>query len=136
MIIKRQTNKDLKKECDRLWRLCIRKRAGNKSELSGRTEVLQCHHLRGKPNLLLRYSLDNGFCCTKGEHFYGFHHTGRRASYEERVKILRGKDIFDKLEAMKNINAKQDLNLIKITLEMELKGYGNIWNFRKNYWNN
>ncbi len=116
--INKPTHKQLKKYCDDLWSLCVKARAGFKSELSGKTEMLNAHHLRGKSNYALRYSLINGFCCTGGEHIFGFHHTGRREQYEERVKLIRGKDIFERIQA----DAKEDLNLhdVRNALEGEL----------------
>lgn len=113
----------MKKICDRLWAECIKARAGWKSELSGKTEGLNAHHLRGKSSYALRYNLDNGICCTNGEHFYGFHHTERRVTFEERVKALRGAEIFEKLESLKHYPGKVDLGMVRVYLEHSLKNF-------------
>lgn len=118
--MRQQRHKDLKKECDLLWSETIKARAGYKSELSGKTERLNSHHLKGKNSYALRYSLENGFCCTSGEHNFGFHNTERRASFEERVKRLRGADIFERLEKLKWCKSKVDLGMIKAYLKQEL----------------
>ena len=60
--------KNKRRGADRLWADIIKARAGYKSEISGKTENLQAHHVHKKPNLALRYSLDNGICLTAGEH--------------------------------------------------------------------
>ena len=112
--------KPTQKEVDELWSILIKLRAGNKSELSGKTEGLNSHHLRGKSCRALRYSLDNGFCCTKGEHFFGFHHISRYEDYEGRVKLLRGKYIFQKLRDLKKVKDSRSLTEIKEWLEGEI----------------
>lgn len=112
------------KECDTLWAKLIKLRAGNKSELSGKTERLNAHHLAGKPNYWLRYmELDNGFCCTAGEHIFGFHHAGRFMSYIKKVQALRGADIYERLEAIKSKSVKISLTEVKEFLETQLKEY-------------
>lgn len=112
------------KDCDTLWAKLIKLRAGNKSELSGKTERLNAHHLVGKPNYWLRYmELDNGFSCTAGEHIFGFHNAGRAESYRARVIALRGKNIYSKLEKIRNKNVKISLIEVKEFLESELQKY-------------
>lgn len=111
-----------KKYADYLWSLLVKARADFQSEISGKTERLHSHHLRGKSNYALRYSLDNGICITAGEHFFGFHRADRRENYEEKVKILRGKDIFEKLENLKQKDSESIINIIE-KLESELKNY-------------
>jgi hypothetical protein len=99
--IKKPTHKQLKAYLDQLWSLCVKVRAGFRSELSGKTEALQSHHLLAKPNYVLRYSLDNGISVTSGEHHYGFHNPNRQYEYNKRVEALRGKNVFDKLYDLK-----------------------------------
>jgi hypothetical protein len=113
-------HKDVKSECDKLWSKLIKLRAGMKSELSGKTDRLHSHHLIGKSCYALRYSLENGICVTAGEHKFGFHHAGRQFAYNEKVKELRGSDIFEKLSLLKNQKCK-DLKLMKLFLENEIK---------------
>lgn len=121
--IKRPSHKAMKTYCDTLWALCIKARAGFKSELSGKTDRLNAHHLRGKANYAMRYSLMNGFCCTAGEHIFGFHNTGRCQSYENKVRELRGKDIFDKIELLNSEDGVK-LEQVRATLENELQLHG------------
>lgn len=117
--IQRVSNKVMKAYADKLWSLAVKANAGFKSELSGKTEGLNSHHLRGKGNYSQRYSLLNGFCCTKGEHFYGFHNTSRREQYEEKVKRLRGTDIFETLNGLKTLR-QQPLSWHVDNLEEQL----------------
>lgn len=119
--INKPTGTLLKKYCDRLWSLLIKVRAGYKSEYSGKAEVLNAHHLRGKKSLALRYSLENGYCCTAGEHKFGFHSIANNHKYESRVKEQRGADIFKRLEA---VNGNGKLWSYRAMLENELIGMG------------
>ena len=114
---------NLKKECGILWAKCVKARAGWKSELSGKTENLNAHHLRGKSNYMLRFSLDNGFCLTNGEHFYIAHNTGRQQGFEERVKAIRGADVFEKLELLRSFSGKVDLFVVKAYLQQKLNEF-------------
>lgn len=89
-----------KKQVDKVWADCVKARAGYKSEISGKTENLHAHHLRGKSSYRLRYELENGVCCTSGEHFFGFHVTGRREGYEKMIAAKRRPDLFEYLERL------------------------------------
>jgi len=127
--------KSLKQQCDDLWKLLIKMRACYKSELSqkeGRQiqgeHILHAHHLAYKPNYRLRYDLDNGICLTAGEHHFQAHHPGRKSKFEEKVKAIRGPDIFDKLEELKISNGKSDLTLVKIYLQNEIDKLKYAWN--------
>ena len=112
--------KTLKKQCDEIWSKIVKLKAGNKSEISGKTENLHSHHIIGKAGYRLRYELENGICLTAGEHFYGIHNQGRQKEYEERIKAAKGKDIFERLEKIKNEKCKS-LVFVKLYLERELK---------------
>ena len=118
--IKIVKGKTLKKQCDGLWSKIVKLRAGNKSELSGKTENLHSHHIIGKPGYRLRYELDNGICLTGGEHFFGVHNQGRQKDYEKRIREVKGQDIYERLELLLHEKSKS-LALIKIYLEQELK---------------
>jgi len=115
----------IKKECDKLWAECVKAKARYKSELSGREgkqiggeHVLNAHHLRGKSSYRLRYELKNGYCCTKGEHKWGFHNEGRKQDYENQVAKQRP-GIFDFLAMIKN-HKSDDIRMIKMYLEKQL----------------
>ena len=118
--IKIVKGKTLKKQNDELWSKIIKLRAGNKSELSGKTESLQSHHIKGKSCFRLRWELDNGICLTAGEHFFGIHHQGRMKEYESKIKAVKGQDIFERLEKLKNEKCK-DLIFVNLYLKRELK---------------
>jgi hypothetical protein len=122
-ISKRSEHKKLKGECDRLWAVLIKLRAGNKSEISGKTESLHAHHLRGKNNYRLRYELLNGVCCTSGEHFFGFHVAGRREKYEQIIARQRRADLYAYLEQLQWEVCKTRLSDVYIFLQNEIKAY-------------
>ena len=122
--------KSLKKECDDLWFECIKARAGYISEVSGKIgrqiggDYILCgHHLRGKSSYRLRYDLDNGVCCTVGEHSFGFHRADRREGLERKILSRRGWKSFDRLELLKN--STSDLKAVKIYLEAKLEEFKN-----------
>lgn len=115
------------KLCDELWADIIKARAGYKSEYSGKLgkkaggdEVLNAHHIVGKPNHRLRYDFDNGICLTGGEHKFIAHHTGRQEMFRERVKQIKGEDIYDRLNALRNVISK-DIKLTYLYLLEESK---------------
>ena len=118
--IKIVKGKTLKKQLDELWAKIIKLKAGNKSELSGKTENLHSHHILGKSSYRLRYELDNGICLTAGEHFFGVHHQGRQKEYEAKIRAVKGQDIYERLEILKNEKSKS-LVFVKLYLEREYK---------------
>jgi hypothetical protein len=110
------------KLCDNLWADIIKAKAGYKSEYSGKLgkqaggdEILNSHHMVGKPNYRLRYEFDNGICLTGGEHTFIAHHTGRQEMFRERVKQIRGEDIYDRLNLLRNSTSK-DIRLTYLFL--------------------
>jgi len=116
-------HKDLVKETEEIWKLCVKARAGWKSEISGGTSGLSPHHILEKPNYPLRFLLENGIACTNGEH-QDAHSIARRERFEERVKRLRGADIYDKLRMVKNMpTGKTDLYATRFYLFGKLKEF-------------
>lgn len=113
--------KKLRDECDRLWSRCIKLIAGEKSEISGKTEHLVAHHLRGKGNNRLRYEFENGVCCTAGEHVFGFHRADRRERLEKIIQAKRRPDLFVYLEQLKWEQCKTRLEDVKPFLEETVK---------------
>lgn len=54
---------------DALWREIVFVRAGYRSEISGRSDIVQAHHIFPKGrHPRLRWWVINGICLTKGEH--------------------------------------------------------------------
>ncbi len=126
------------KRLDTLWAKLIKKRAGYTSEVSGAcgmNVILEAHHIHGKANLALRYSLLSGICITNIEHNYHAHghenhgrtrqhpYAGRSLykKFREKVKELRGNDIYERLQEIKNDRTKVDLDKIEEMLKAKLK---------------
>jgi len=78
-----------------LWHVAVKARANFKSELSGITCEVS-HHILHKPNLWLRFSLDNGIALTNWEHEYMAHKDEK--AFQEKVKFLRGEHSLVKLD--------------------------------------
>ena len=119
--VKIKKRKSLKKECDDLLRELCLLRAKNKSELSGKSDILQVHHLVGKPNYFLRYHLENCIVITIGEHFWIAHNPDRIELFRDKIKAIRGQDIYERLEQYRQLNVKTDLTLIKLYLKQEIE---------------
>lgn len=120
------SSKKLMDECDKLWADIVKARAGYKSELSGKTNQLQAHHVLMKPNLRLRYELKNGICLTLHEHLYGIHSKDPKTTreYERRINKVTGEGNLLFLKTLKNCHTpKSHLWLIKKQLENELRRY-------------
>lgn len=120
----RQERKEQIKRLEDLWREIIKAQAGYMSEYSGKRgleieeygEPLNSHHINGKENFRLKFSLINGFCMTEQEHIYGLHDPKTQSVYEDKIKRDRGEDIFDRLNELKNDRSMVDLNEIEIEL--------------------
>ena len=117
-------HKLLERECSALWAKAVKLRAGNRSEMSGKAEGLHAHHIAGKPNYRLRFELENGICLTAGEHFYVAHNTGRYEQFRSFVRLLRGHDIFERLERLRYDQCKSDLVMVRAYLESAIKEFG------------
>ena len=113
-------HKTLKKECDKLWALAVKARAGNKSEYSGKDGVLHAHHICGKNSYALRYSLENGVALTAGEHKFIAHRADRAETFRSFVLKHKGADFYEKMEMLKWTRTKTDLTLVKIYLIQEI----------------
>lgn len=122
--VSKSPHKLLEQDCNKLWACAVKLRAGNKSEMSGKTEGLHAHHIAGKPNYRLRFELENGICLTAGEHWYIAHNTGRQEKFRSFVRILRGYEIYERLEALKWDQNKTDLQMVKVYLQNKIKEFG------------
>lgn len=123
--------KSLKKICDDLWIECIKLKAGYKSELSGKegkkiggNTILTAHHIVGKPNLRLRYELENGICLDNGsEHIFGVHNKFDPTiakHYQDQIIEKIGKEKYNYLLSLRTTISKNDFKTIKIYLEQQL----------------
>ena len=114
---------NLKKICDKLWSDIIKERAEYKSEISDLPGNV-AHHIVAKPNLRLRYDLDNGICLSNAtEHIFGAHHkfdTVRARKFQDLIINKIGRERYNKLLSLRKGSSKVDLKLIKIFLEQEL----------------
>ena len=122
------------KRMDDLWAKVIKARAGyiceisnEKGEQVGGSYQLEAHHIHGKKNYALRYSLLSGICITDIQHtFYAHGDDGvLYKKFLKKVMELRGDDIVDKLQAIKNDRSQVDLDKIEQSLKLELKKYEN-----------
>jgi hypothetical protein len=120
-IIKTKKLKSIRVQCDELWAQAVKLRAGNKSQLSGKTENLNAHHIVGKPNLRLRHELNNGICLTAGEHIFGIHNEGRRELYMQKIEKIIGTETIKQLRELKFSGSKTDLHAVRTYLINEIK---------------
>ena len=112
------------KECEDLWKKCIKARCDGRSELSGTpTKVIHPHHIMHKPNHRLRFELDNGIALTPGEHHFGAHGPAAEA-FRDRLIAKIGRKKWEWLKSLRQGAQKTDLNLVKLHLEEKLKEYG------------
>ena len=61
------------KRLDHLWSKAVRKRAGNKCEKCGSTNVVQAHHIIPRTKWGTRYDLYNGVALCRHHHLYWAH---------------------------------------------------------------
>jgi hypothetical protein len=124
-------NELLFNKCEKLWREIIYLRAGNVSEISGKSGTIQAHHVNGKSNYALRFDTRNGIALLVSEHIYGIHSGDRKEvkHYEELINAAlverEGKGILEKLDMIGNVQ-KADLFLISLDLESQIKRLRNI----------
>jgi len=132
MKIKIPKQKSLKKQNDDLWAEIIKRKAGYKSELSGELGkqaggiiTLASHHILGKSNNKLRWSLRNGICLNNyTEHLWGIHNRNdplKANRIFNLILIYIGKERKEYLDLIKVFKGKTDLKLTKIYLKQELK---------------
>ena len=127
--MKKSKTQSLKLYCDKIWSDIIKIKAGNKSEISGRSDgALTAHHVHGKGSYALRYDIRNGICLDNAhEHIYGVHNKFNHSitshfqmRINERMVMREGQEIFEKLDQLRWVH-DSDLQLIKIYLTNELK---------------
>ena len=100
---------------DACWSYLVKKRAGFVSELSGKTDALNSHHLvnRSAGGHRLRWELENGICITWHEHNYYAHSANfeKQKEFRDKVMELRGADIYDRLGELKRGPVKDKAGL-------------------------
>jgi hypothetical protein len=65
------TKSQLKKELDEAWSKAVKKKAGFKCEVCGKTEHLNSHHIVGRRNRTLRWDCRNGVSLCVSHHKFG-----------------------------------------------------------------
>jgi hypothetical protein len=115
-----------KKYNDEIWFELIKALAYYKCEFSGEDglqiggdSVLNSHHINGKPNLRLRYETENGICVTNGIHNFVIHNAGRAEDGRNKIKAIRGVNIFERLNILKQCSGGSQ-KLYTIKLEQDL----------------
>jgi hypothetical protein len=116
--------KSLAKECEDLWKKCIKARCDGRSEFSGQpSRVIHPHHLMHKPNHRLRFELENGMALTPYEHHF-MAHGARAEEFRDGVIKRIGQEKYDWLKSLRGGCQKTDLNLVKIHLTEKLREWG------------
>jgi len=69
--IKKFNKSKFGKKLDIAWSLAVKKRAGYKCEVCGKTDTLNSHHIVGRRNHTVRWELDNGVCLCVSHHKFG-----------------------------------------------------------------
>ena len=120
--LKRFRNKALK-----LWKLVVKKRAGNKCEYCGSKEMIQAHHVENyMTNKFLRYSVENSMVLCPTHHKWGKYSAHKSFAFTYEIMTTRYKDrqyILDHCNNNIEWTKENLLNKIK-ELEEELNGTG------------
>lgn len=105
------------KLCDELYSELIILRAGHKCEKENcnKRTKLQAHHIFSRVYFAIRHDPENGVCLCRYHHLYWAH----RFPVEFMNWIKKKRDI-EKLEMIKNNQAKKDYKLIEIYLRQEI----------------
>jgi hypothetical protein len=65
------TKGKLSKKLDEAWSLAVKKRAGYKCEVCGKTDILNSHHIVGRRNRRVRWDVRDGVCLCVKHHKLG-----------------------------------------------------------------
>lgn len=116
------SHKKQEKINDDLYSLLVRQRVDFKSEYSGHSsDYTNAHHLFKKTNYHLRYCLENGICLTQDEHAYKFNEYPYPGDLMRWIEDYKGKDFFDRMQALKHRTDILDLRQVKSWLLSELR---------------
>jgi hypothetical protein len=93
------------KKLDKIWSEKIRSKG--KCELCGKSDNLNSHHIIGRRNFSLRWSVPNGVCLCSGCHVFNRLSAHQDPLYfHQRLTELRPKDI-EYIQEQRNIVKKQ-----------------------------
>jgi len=91
---RKASKKTLKNKLDKAWSQLVKKQAGNKCEVCGKTESLNSHHIVGRRNLRLRWELYNGVSLCAGCHRFKTASAHQNPVwFEDWLKEDRGSDL-------------------------------------------
>ena len=93
--IRKASSQAIKKECARLCRDIVFRRAGHKCERSGATSGLQWAHIYPRRYRHLIYDPDNGMCLSVMQHLFWWHRNPIEAA--EWIASLRGAAFMERL---------------------------------------
>ena len=92
------------KTLDKLWRMAVKKLAGDECEYCGATKYLNAHHVFGRRNFAVRWEINNGVSlCAKHHTFsneFSAHQTPTR--FKDWIIEKRGQDWYDELNKQAN----------------------------------
>lgn len=92
------------KTLDGLWRIAVKKLAGDKCEYCGATKYLNAHHVFGRRNFAVRWEINNGVSlCAKHHTFsneFSAHQTSTR--FKDWITEKRGQEWYDNLNKQAN----------------------------------
>ena len=99
--IKKRKKSDKKKKqdrCDALWSELVKRYAGHKCEMCGKTQYLNSHHIFSRSNFSVRWDTSNGVCLCSGHHVLCNDSAHKApADFVEWVKKYRGEDWYEDL---------------------------------------
>ena len=102
--------KSMKQRCDELWKQAILKRADNKCERCGSTNIVQAHHIIPRTKYRLRFDLANGVALCYRHHIAGPDAAHKDAlGFAEWISTRRNVKY---LKQVKDVQTKNDYNLI------------------------
>lgn len=118
-----------KKELDKLWRECALLKYGNKRgnyceyPNCKKTDYLNVHHIYTRSHYSTRWDIDNAMILCSGCHSLNTNSAHHDPDFKEIIIAngIRTREFYDKLRMRAFTPAKNDLNLIKIALEQEIK---------------
>ena len=115
------SRKNLRKQCDKLWGLCIRARDKHVCQYNYCNKPANNpHHIFTKGgHPVTRHDLDNGITLCAGHHRATAH--GRPQLFEEFIQSRMGKTKYTLLKMRAYSSGKNDLEMIKIGLKKCLK---------------
>lgn len=106
---------------DNLWRDLVKKNAGNKCEMCGKTQYLNCHHIFSRSRKSVRWDENNGVCLCAGHHTLCNDSAHKApADFIEWIKGKRGEKWYQDLRIRANTPQKPDYEALKLYLKSKV----------------